>query len=666
MSNYQEQKQQTLELFKKAIAAANRYKSPQTLKHLEEAQQHLLEGKLFIVVAGEFKQGKSSLLNAFLNETDIFPVDIDITTNLVSTITYGQEEKVSVVLGDAGNENVKQISRDEIPDYVTEQRNVKNAKQAKMLIVESPNPQLQEGLVLVDTPGIGSLNTEHTAITYAFLPNADAILFVSDALKPLTTEELDFLKTRILPHCQNLIFVLTKADVVSDIEEIIANNREKLSQVLGCAPETITIIPVSSRAKFDYLEYEEAEDLEYSNFPQLERQIWQLVGEQRGQTLLLKAINELNQSIAEIKAPIEVAWEAGQNRTPEDLENQLIETQQNLRELLENNADWRNILSDRLQTIQFDILGQFQRDFAQIRYQTNDYLEDDRLTTSPKQIADLIESDVDGLMSNLNKELNQQAAELYSDLEIESGLNLSRFEIGFTQRQKAQLLKEEIKVEERKVTDVVWNSARHAGFNTAAGTMLGGVIGGVAGGALGFVFGAGVGAGPGSVMGYQLGAAIGGIGGAAKGAKEGFSQIKEKDKAAAKRQIAKIIAPFLDDCQRICNQTLAKAIKALERSMRDEFTSQIKRQKEGWEKTLRSLQDSQKLSQTEVEQRSQKLHTALDELNQLQNNIQNLAQTIIEQPITTPPLEVPVKPASPPLETVPPSNEVDYGDWADE
>jgi putative ribosome biogenesis GTPase RsgA len=42
--------------------------------------------------------------------------------------------------------------------------------------MESPNPQLKEGLVLVDTPGIGSLNTEHTAITYAFIPNADAIL----------------------------------------------------------------------------------------------------------------------------------------------------------------------------------------------------------------------------------------------------------------------------------------------------------------------------------------------------------------------------------------------------------------------------------------------------------------------------------------------------------
>ena len=105
-------------------------------------------GKLFVVVAGEFKQGKSSLLNAFLNKTEIFSVDIDITTNLVSTITYGKDERVSVVLGESGKETIKQIAKSDIPDYVTEQRNVKNAKQAKMLTIESPNPQLKEGLPL--------------------------------------------------------------------------------------------------------------------------------------------------------------------------------------------------------------------------------------------------------------------------------------------------------------------------------------------------------------------------------------------------------------------------------------------------------------------------------------------------------------------------------------
>jgi predicted GTPase len=666
MSDYQQHKQQILQLFKTAIAFAQQHKSTPTLNHLQEAQKHLIEGKIFIVVAGEFKQGKSSLLNAFLNETDVFPVDIEITTNLVSTITYGKEEKITVVLGESGKETVKQIQRSEIPDYVTEQRNAKNVKQAKMLIVESPNAQLQEGLVLVDTPGIGSLNTEHTAITYAFLPNADAILFVSDALKPLTTEELDFLKTRIFPHCQNIIFVLTKADTVSEIQEIMLNNREKLAQVLNCAPETITIVPVSSRAKFDYLEYQEAEDLEYSNFAQLEQQLWRLVGEQRGQTLLLKAVNELNQAIGEMQAPLEVSWSADQNRTPENLEHQLIETQVKLRNLLENNAEWRNVLSDRLQTLQIEIQGQFQRNFAQIRYQTNEYIEDDRLISSPKRIADLVESDIDALMSNLNKELNQQAANLYGQIETVTGLDLTRIEIGFSERQKAHLVKAEIKVEEKNVTDKAWNTSRNAVFSSSAGASLGGLVGGIAGGVLGFVFGAGVGAVPGAQTGASIGAAIGWIGGGAKGVKDGLAQLEEKDRAITKSKVAKIIAPFLDDCQRICNQTLVKAIKGLEHSMRDEFTKQVKRQKEGWEKTLRSLQESRQLSQPEVAQRSQQLQASLKQLTQLQTDVQTIAQTIIEQPVTTPPLEAPVKNEVQAPKTTTASSAVDYGDWADE
>ena len=143
MNNYQQHKHQILQLFSQALGAAKHHKSAPTVEHLETARQNLVSGKLFVVVAGEFKQGKSSLLNALLNETEIFPVDIDITTNLVSTITYGKEEKVSVVLGESRQETMKQISKQEIPDYVTEQRNAKNNKQAKMLVIESPNPPVK-------------------------------------------------------------------------------------------------------------------------------------------------------------------------------------------------------------------------------------------------------------------------------------------------------------------------------------------------------------------------------------------------------------------------------------------------------------------------------------------------------------------------------------------
>ena len=520
--------------------------------------------------------------------------------------------------------------------------------------------------MLVDTPGIGSLNAEHTAVTHAFLPNADVVLFVSDALKPLTTEELDFLKERILPHCQNLIFVLTKADVVSDVSEIVANNREKLTKVLNCEPDKITIVPVSSRAKFDYLEYEEAEDLEYSNFPQLEQHIWQLVSQQRGKTLLLRAVNELMQSIAEIKAPIEIAWQADRHKTPVDLEAKLKETKQHLKELLDHNAEWRGTLSDRLQSIQFDIQGQFKRNFAQLRYKTNEYLEDDRLVNSPKQIANLIESDVDGLMNSLNQDLNQKAGELYNYLASETGLDLSRFEVSFAERQQAVLLSEEVEIDRSTTIDKSFTTTRNAMFNVNTGRVIGGIVGSAVGGTLGFIFGAGVGVVSGVTIGGQIGAAIGLIGGGAKGIKDGLEQVNEKDKAIAKREISKIISPFIDDCQRICNQTVTKAIKSLERDLKEEFTGQVKRQKEGWEKTLRSLQESQKLSQAETAKRSQGLQLALKSLTKLQQKIHAVATGILKQSTVPVAVEKPTANNIAPKAPAAVTSSADYGDWADE
>jgi tRNA U34 5-carboxymethylaminomethyl modifying GTPase MnmE/TrmE len=68
MATYQQYKQQVLQLFDRAVSLAVHYRYPDTQKHLEEAKKHLEQGKLFVVVCGEFRQGKSSLLNALLNE----------------------------------------------------------------------------------------------------------------------------------------------------------------------------------------------------------------------------------------------------------------------------------------------------------------------------------------------------------------------------------------------------------------------------------------------------------------------------------------------------------------------------------------------------------------------------------------------------------------------
>lgn len=627
MTTYQEQKQKVLQLFKAAKTLAENQKNIDIKQNLEEVEKRLIEEKLFVVVCGEFKQGKSSLMNALLNEPGLFPVDVDITTNLVSSIAYGETEKITVVVGESGEQQSKEIKRAEIPEYVTEQHNKGNVRQAKMLILQSPNSQLKEGLVLVDTPGVGSLNVEHTSATYAFIPNADAIIFVSDALAPLSAKELNFLTEKIVPYCQNLIFVLTKVDSVENYENIIASNREKLAQVLKCPDSEIPIIPVSSTLKLDYLESHEAEDLEDSNFQQLEDELWDLITQKRGKILLLRALTELSRAVNEIKTPIHIELETYQQQSPQEsekLERQIQATKKRLVALQEKNADWVAQLSYGLQDIHKQLMHQFEIGFDKVHNKANEYLEDNRLLKNPTQISSLLEGDINGLMSNLSKLLSQQAAELYTEIEPASGLRFNPFDIKDLEWDNTSI---SVKAAKNKATGLFEKaviSVRNIGFTATPGAIIGQWVGGFTGSAIGALFG-GIGAAPGMVIGQSIGVWIGGLAGVKIGVEQSLFKIKDKDK----REVSKYIFPFLKQSQILCKKSLYNAITNLDQSMREELRKQIKREKDNCNNSLRSLQEARQRPQVQAQQRIQELQVLLPQINQLQKNIQQLAQVTV-------------------------------------
>jgi GTPase Era involved in 16S rRNA processing len=655
MIAYQQQKQQVLQLFPSALSFAQSVENAEVEKRLKEAQEHLMQGKLVVVVCGEFRQGKSSLLNALLNETGLFPVDVDITTNLVSSITYGAAEKITVLLGERGQEKAHTIQREEIPDYVTEQRNPKNAQQARMLIIESSNEQLKDGLVLVDTPGVGSLNVQHTDITYAFIPNADVILFVSDARAPLSAKELEFVQM-ILRHCQNFLFVVSKIDTVENYQSVVESNREKLAQVMQRPAEQIPIIPVSSHLKLTHLKSQDAQDLQDSNFPELEQTLWTMLNEKRGHILLTRALIELGRSVAQMRGPMQAEWDVCSKQSREEsdkTEMQLRKVQGRLQNLLDNNATWRTQLGYGLQDIRTQAQEGFRDGFAEVRRLAERYLDDARLLASPSQVVGLLEVDVDGLMSNLGKQLSQQSAQLHADIEATTGLGMNPFEVtdlvwdkkelGLLSDKKSNLWEKSLHV------------TRNSMFNSTAGSTLGALIGGMAGAVVGTLFG-GVGALPGAIVGAKIGVGLGMIGGIATGAKQGVEQLREKDKV----QVAKILRQFIDDSQRECEKTLNRALRELERSMQDELTGQIKREKDSCERTLRSVQEARKLSLEQAAQKSAQLQAPLRQLAQLHQRIESLLRATVEPqtPATT------VRTPSAPQQEAPVG--ASSGGWADE
>jgi len=621
-TSYQVQKQNVLKLFQAARSFTKEFGTPQIDKNLLEAGNYLDNGKLCVVVCGEYKRGKSSLTNALLDETNLFPVDIDITTSAVTTITYGEVEKITVVMGEQGKGKAEQITRSQIPEYVTEKGYPKNYKQVKLLSIESPNPKLKDGLVIADTPGVGGLNTEHTAVSYAFIPNADVVLFVSDALSPLSTDELSFID-RIKADCENLIFVVTKIDKKADYQTIVKSNREKLAKVLESPQEQILIIPVSSELKKVYLQHKQAEDLEDSNFATLEKELWQYLNRQGGYILIMRSLTKLRRQTSDMYAPVKVEWDAYQQKSQADLANQEREFQEQkdgLQELLDGNAQWRNQLARGLLQVRQKVIKEFQTGFITIRNRTSLYLDNERLLSEPPQIASLIETDIDALMTRLQKLMGAEAGELQAKIELDSGLNLAIGYIDLTV-DKADRGMVNIPIETADAWQKGLTATQGAMFKGTAGATLGGIVGGVAGAAIGFLFG-GIGAGPGAAIGAQIGSALGGMAGATQGVQDSLAQVKQKDKS----KVSELILPFLSNSQTLAQTALNNAVDVLKLEMEQEFTTLIQEQKSTGERKLKAVQDAQKMTQAEMAAKSKILKEPVERMQRLLAEIDRLAQ----------------------------------------
>src|SRR5205823_6346811 len=108
-----------------------------------------------IAVFGRVSSGKSSLLNHIV-EQDVLPVGVNPITAVPTRLVYGPAPSVTAWFADRKPE---QFGIERLAEFVTEQHNPKNARHVTRIVVELPAARLREGIVYVDTPGLGSLAT---------------------------------------------------------------------------------------------------------------------------------------------------------------------------------------------------------------------------------------------------------------------------------------------------------------------------------------------------------------------------------------------------------------------------------------------------------------------------------------------------------------------------
>lgn len=194
-----------------------------------------------LVVAGEFKRGKSSVVNALLG-AEVLPTGVVPLTSILTIVRHGDLPGATVTFEDDRRET---ITLERLPEFVTERGNPKNAKRVREVEVSYPAPWLGQGFRLVDTPGIGSTYRHNTDVTYDYLPQSDAVIFVASVEQPVSRSEIKFLND-IRAYAGRIFCLLNKIDHLSasELNESVAFSTTVLREALGA---DVPVFPVSAR-----------------------------------------------------------------------------------------------------------------------------------------------------------------------------------------------------------------------------------------------------------------------------------------------------------------------------------------------------------------------------------------------------------------------------------
>ena len=215
----------------------------------EEARDlanRISEGRFYVACIGQFKRGKSTLINALIGDP-VLPVGFTPVTAVPTVIRFGDRRRARIQAGDG---SWQEVPASDLNQYVSEEYNPENTKGIRGVEVFVPSRLLAGGMCLVDTPGLGSVFTGNSAATHAFIPHVDAALVVIGADPPLAGEELALVEA-VARHVQDIVLVLNKADRATPEERAAAVSfadrqvRKRLQRGLG------PILEVSAAERID-------------------------------------------------------------------------------------------------------------------------------------------------------------------------------------------------------------------------------------------------------------------------------------------------------------------------------------------------------------------------------------------------------------------------------
>jgi len=343
--NYHQAKEDLLKALQDLMAVARRRDGAGKAVELSELAGRLETNTFHLVILGQFKRGKSTLINALLG-AEVLPTGVIPLTCIATRIRYGEKVKAEVEFKDRRRQ---EIPLEQVADYVAEKHNPANRKGVEVVDITYPSPTLADGVVLIDTPGVGSTYRHNTDVAYEYLPRVDAALFLVSADPPISEAELGFLR-EARRYAGKIFFLQNKIDYLEEAEqeESLAFTRQVIQGEMN--PHQAEVYPLSARLALEGKLSRDEQKLRASRLPEFEALLERFLMQEKGHVLLAS----VKKGTARIAAELDFALEV-QRKALETPLNELLDKTERLKHQLEkirqDQADYRYLLKgevDRL------------------------------------------------------------------------------------------------------------------------------------------------------------------------------------------------------------------------------------------------------------------------------------------------------------------------------
>lgn len=243
-------RKETISILENLNDKGTQFELPKPPEEFDRYRQRLQQNTYKILVVGEAKRGKSTFVNALIGQ-QILPTDVEVATSQVFNVRRIEQEDYRLRYED---DSVQEIAVGDLSRYgsqVAENRGErpKLGETIRWIEVDMPSIRfLPKGVSLLDTPGTGGLYAQHALITYRFVPEADAVIFVLSSEQPMLQTEVEFLE-RILGVTSDVFFIQTKTDLFSEEawRDILRRNEQILKDKFGDRLTDTRIWPINSK-----------------------------------------------------------------------------------------------------------------------------------------------------------------------------------------------------------------------------------------------------------------------------------------------------------------------------------------------------------------------------------------------------------------------------------